>query len=134
MTLTRMYKALRVASHVDYRLVIKLVIQLSHVTCCFYWVLPLLRDHYAAGQNSITQHCTFATCSLVYCLSSQDVCEVLKNAVRTLLSDCASLMTDISSLVVNMYQSHAHPVILDISKQVCCPDHRNGVLKDCTRC
>ena len=48
----------------------------------------------------------------------QDVCEILKNAVRTLLSDCASLMTSIAGLVVNMYQSHAHPVILDISKQV----------------
>jgi len=55
----------------------------------------------------------------------QDVCEILKNAVRTLLSDCASLMTDISSLVINMYQSHPHPVILDISKQVC---HRNYLL------
>jgi len=28
-------------------------------------------------------------------------------------------MTSIAGLVVNMYQSHAHPVILDISKQVC---------------
>lgn len=47
------------------------------------------------------------------------MCEILKNAVRTLLSECASLMTSIAGLVVNMYQSHAHPVILDISKQVC---------------
>jgi len=47
------------------------------------------------------------------------VCEILKNAVRTLLSDSASLMSGIASLVVSMYQSHAHPIILDISKQVC---------------
>ena len=56
------------------------------------------------------------TISVLRCC--QDVCEILKNAVRTLLSECASLLTCIASLVINMFQSHPHPVILDISKQV----------------
>jgi len=48
----------------------------------------------------------------------QDVCEVLKNAVRTLLSDCASLLSTITQLIILIFQSHSHPVIFDISKQV----------------
>jgi hypothetical protein len=47
-----------------------------------------------------------------------DICEAIKNAVKTLMEDCAPLLNDIVALILNVFQSYPHPIILDISKQI----------------
>lgn len=50
----------------------------------------------------------------------QEICETLKNSVRTLLSECASLLGELTSLIVRIYEECPHFIVLDITKTVSC--------------
>lgn len=48
---------------------------------------------------------------------------MLKRSLRTLMNDFAPLVSDVTQLVISMYDAVPNPAILDIAKQVIYTSH-----------
>ncbi len=48
------------------------------------------------------------------------LCDMFKRAMRTLMDEFAPLASDVTQLVVTMFNSVPHAIILDLAKQVMC--------------
>jgi len=48
----------------------------------------------------------------------KEICDTLKNSVRTLMADCAPLIDDLINLILRIYEESPHYIVLDITKTV----------------
>ena len=53
-----------------------------------------------------------------YCTAFQNICEMIKRALRTLMNDKVPILPDITALVTQMYQASPQRAMLELAKQV----------------